>query len=567
MKKSISLNIQGSVFLFDENASVVLSNYIENLKLFFKEYEDADEIIRDIEYRISELLFEKNDKKHEFTEEEVVKVIETIGKPDDFDSEKTEEKNNLKSSEETEEQSNLKPSKKLYRDLDNGWIGGVASGLAEHFNLPVTIFRLAFIFAAFLSYGLALLIYIFLWISLPKVNSIVDALKVKGREINIDSISKFDHASNNINNLKDSLANKIDSHFQGALSSSIKFLLTTVFFLVACVLIVMILRGFSYLLNPGPFGYDLMFYPVRHRTFNIISSSIIVVFVVSICIYFFYRVFNLIKRDGELSRLTSLLVASILFLIACSMLCFMLTMYIIVPLAINEEYGNRYIIEPSFLLAKLLVGESSSIVFVSMIIITSSISIFLFYTSAKMINLIKRPVKHIGKAVILLVLLSMSSIIIVLITTSMDFRFVQTIKETVPLTANEKSLIVKWEPIPRQDEVIGRLHYFPSQDDDTVLLYLYETKRVHINRIKDDQPRLEIYKSARARNDELAISRVKEITYRPRIIDDTLVLPSYIECPSNSKWRAQQIKLVLNVPEDWEVQALKGRNHISLMDM
>ncbi len=57
MKKSISLNIQGSVFLFDENASVVLSKYIENLKLFFKEYEDADEIIRDIEYRISELLW------------------------------------------------------------------------------------------------------------------------------------------------------------------------------------------------------------------------------------------------------------------------------------------------------------------------------------------------------------------------------------------------------------------------------------------------------------------------------------------------------------------------------
>ena len=71
MKKSISLNIQGSVFLFDENASVALSNYIENLKSFFKEYEDADEIIRDIEYRISELLYEKNDKNHEFTEEEV----------------------------------------------------------------------------------------------------------------------------------------------------------------------------------------------------------------------------------------------------------------------------------------------------------------------------------------------------------------------------------------------------------------------------------------------------------------------------------------------------------------
>lgn len=56
--------------------------------------------------------------------------------------------------------------KKLQRDKENKKLAGVCSGLAEYFELDVTLVRVAFVFAvmAGLSGGLA---YIILWIVMP----------------------------------------------------------------------------------------------------------------------------------------------------------------------------------------------------------------------------------------------------------------------------------------------------------------------------------------------------------------------------------------------------------------
>ena len=56
--------------------------------------------------------------------------------------------------------------KKLQRDKQNKKLAGVCSGLAEYFELDVTLVRVAFVFAvmAGLSGGLA---YIILWIIMP----------------------------------------------------------------------------------------------------------------------------------------------------------------------------------------------------------------------------------------------------------------------------------------------------------------------------------------------------------------------------------------------------------------
>jgi phage shock protein C len=56
--------------------------------------------------------------------------------------------------------------KKLQRDKQNKKLAGVCSGLAEYFELDVTLVRVAFVFAvlAGLSGGLA---YIILWIVMP----------------------------------------------------------------------------------------------------------------------------------------------------------------------------------------------------------------------------------------------------------------------------------------------------------------------------------------------------------------------------------------------------------------
>ncbi len=56
--------------------------------------------------------------------------------------------------------------KKLYRDTHNKVIGGVCSGLAEYFNVDVSIVRVLFLASLILKGG-GFLVYIVLMIVLP----------------------------------------------------------------------------------------------------------------------------------------------------------------------------------------------------------------------------------------------------------------------------------------------------------------------------------------------------------------------------------------------------------------
>lgn len=61
--------------------------------------------------------------------------------------------------------------KKLYRDEHRKVIGGVCAGLADYFNVDVTIVRLFFVLALILKGGGGL-IYIIMWIVMPRRNFI-----------------------------------------------------------------------------------------------------------------------------------------------------------------------------------------------------------------------------------------------------------------------------------------------------------------------------------------------------------------------------------------------------------
>ncbi len=60
----------------------------------------------------------------------------------------------------------MENTNRLYRSRTNKMIGGVAGGLAEYFNVDVTLMRLLFIIV-FLAGGSGVLIYIVLWIIVP----------------------------------------------------------------------------------------------------------------------------------------------------------------------------------------------------------------------------------------------------------------------------------------------------------------------------------------------------------------------------------------------------------------
>lgn len=58
-------------------------------------------------------------------------------------------------------------NKKLYRDEYHKVFGGVCSGLAEYFDMDVTVVRLLFAFTFFIM-GVGFIPYIILWIVLPR---------------------------------------------------------------------------------------------------------------------------------------------------------------------------------------------------------------------------------------------------------------------------------------------------------------------------------------------------------------------------------------------------------------
>lgn len=86
MKKTLTVNLGGTVFNIDEDAYRLLDNYLMNLKAHFRKEAGADEIVDDIERRISELLAEKLDGNRQvITLADVEGVIARMGKPEEMD--------------------------------------------------------------------------------------------------------------------------------------------------------------------------------------------------------------------------------------------------------------------------------------------------------------------------------------------------------------------------------------------------------------------------------------------------------------------------------------------------
>ena len=97
MKKTYNINLGGIVFHIDEDAYDLLDKYLSNLRIHFSKEEGAEEIVHDMELRISELFSERlNEKKQVITLTDVEEIIAQMGKPEEF-SEDTTQDTNVKS--------------------------------------------------------------------------------------------------------------------------------------------------------------------------------------------------------------------------------------------------------------------------------------------------------------------------------------------------------------------------------------------------------------------------------------------------------------------------------------
>lgn len=190
MKKTLTINISGIVFHIDEDAYDKLKAYLSNLYNHFKQEESGSEIVSDIESRIAELFSERLSGDRKVIDSTMVEhVIEIMGMPEDFAEETSSANDQGKSSDQRTVyyQSTLK---RLYRDPDSRFFGGVCSGLSHYFNLDKALVRVLFVIAFLITSGIVLLVYLILWIAVPLARTTSQRLEMRGEPITAENIGK-----------------------------------------------------------------------------------------------------------------------------------------------------------------------------------------------------------------------------------------------------------------------------------------------------------------------------------------------------------------------------------------
>ena len=200
MNKTVNINLGGMFFHIDEDAFQKLTRYFDAIKRSLSNSSGHDEIIKDIEMRVSELLNEKQKSdKHVVGLKDVDEVIAVMGQPEDYIIEDD------KTNQQSYRRSTTTSTKKLYRDRDKGMVGGVSSGLGYYFGIDAVWFRLFFVLLVLAGFGAGFLAYIILWIVTPEASTTSEKLEMTGEPVTISNIEKkvreeFENVSEKIKN-------------------------------------------------------------------------------------------------------------------------------------------------------------------------------------------------------------------------------------------------------------------------------------------------------------------------------------------------------------------------------
>ena len=189
MNKTITINLGGIFFHIDETAYQKLKNYLDAIrKSLNDDPQGQDEILNDIELRISEILSEKiKNERQVINEDNIEEITKIMGRPEDYlvDEEMFEEETNSK----TNKTASNSASKKLFRDNDDKFLGGVCAGLGHFIGIDALWVRILWLVLVSF-FGTGILLYIILWILVPTATSTAEKLQMKGEPVNISNIEK-----------------------------------------------------------------------------------------------------------------------------------------------------------------------------------------------------------------------------------------------------------------------------------------------------------------------------------------------------------------------------------------
>jgi phage shock protein PspC (stress-responsive transcriptional regulator) len=380
MKKTFTISLGHSVFNVEEDAYDVLKIYLDSIKNYFQKMENDSEIISDFELRIAENFSSKlSSGKQYINLTDVKEVIQIMGSLDDFqeiyddqtEDVKEEKKENNKLYRDSSnriiagvcsgiaEYFKIDPiivrilffiavplnlivyiifwigiptkdfdpdlRKILYRDKENGVIGGVAKGLSNYLKIDANIIRVVFVVSLFFG-GAGLLFYLLLWFFTKEAKTIGEKMNMSGFNVNLSNIEDFiKKKTKNLNSPENTLTKVFLFPFRllaPLINAFLKigvFVLKGVFFIVSSTFIIfysILLLVFSRILfedinrEQDPDFYELLnAVPDYFVIFSIIF--LILTIIISLIISFYV----LFQRKSNLYFFTFLIFIWILFLI------------------------------------------------------------------------------------------------------------------------------------------------------------------------------------------------------------------------------------------------------------
>lgn len=197
MKRTVNINLASVPFVIDDDASTLLSQYLETLRrAFAANAPGSDDVVDDIEGRIAELFTERLAAHGAsiLTIADVQSVISRIGTAEQLTGHNAG--NDAEASSPADGAATAAADiptppptqKRLYRDTDDRVLGGVCSGLAHYFGMDPVWMRIIFVVLLFCSFSTLLFVYLILWAIVPPAVTPYQKLQMDGSPATMQNI-------------------------------------------------------------------------------------------------------------------------------------------------------------------------------------------------------------------------------------------------------------------------------------------------------------------------------------------------------------------------------------------
>lgn len=499
MKKTLTVNISGIVFHIDEDAYEKLNQYLASVRRHFTPDDGCDEIMADIESRIAETLQEKiSDSKLVVSLHDVQAVISQLGEPDQIGGEEepaTEEAGKRIRTEKT--------ARRLYRDPDNAILGGVAGGLGAYFQVDTTWIRVAFVLFTFV-YGFGPLLYLILWIVVPKARSTAEKLEMKGEKVTISNIERTirEELGDVKKNLQDFSEEAQDTFKKKS--------------------------DFAYQDSP-------------RRNFATLAGRFFGVFfkVVGILIGLFLMFLGVFLLVGFASALLG------------------------GPVLIDSDFGVQLFSFPA--LAEIFFNNRTLInmAIIGIILVLGIPLLAMIYAGARLIFGFDARIRYFGFVTFMLWVAGLGICLFIFLSGARNFSSQRSFTQEVIIPAPEAGRLI----LDVDEQKIRELGISPTSDIKSGrwdLLWMTETgqrngiPRLRIRTTTSDEIKLIITKESRGMSPAVAMDNASSVAYGFIQENNRLIFDPFFTFDKSDGWRAQKVFIELYVPENIPVEVTDG---------